>query len=202
MITIYGSPRSSSGRCFWCLEEVGVPYQAKAINFQAKEHKSEAYLAINPSGKVPALIDGDVTLTESMAINFYLAEAYKPELLGQTAALKALALQWSFWAISELQPPLINIFIQKVFVPEDKRDAAAIEENMQKLPALLQVLDAALAKNNYLAGSDFSLADLNTASVASICMAVGASMSDYPNILKWLDVLNQRPAFKKYQGLK
>lgn len=202
MITIYGSPRSSSGRCFWCLEEVGVLYQAKSINFQAKEHKSEAYLAINPSGKVPALIDGDVTLTESMAINFYLAEAYKPALLGQTSKEKALALQWSFWAISELQPPLITIFIQKVFVPEDKRDAAVIEENMQKLPALLQVLDATLAKNDYLAGSDFSLADLNTASVASICMAVGASMSDYPNILKWLGLINQRPAFKKYQGLK
>ena len=66
---------SSSGRCFWCLEEVQADYEAKAINFKDKEHKSEAFLKINPNGKVPALTDGDFSIWESTAINYYLADA-------------------------------------------------------------------------------------------------------------------------------
>ena len=64
MISIYGSPKSSSGRCFWALEEVGQAYEAKSINFKENEHKSEEFLKINPNGKVPALIDGDYTVWE------------------------------------------------------------------------------------------------------------------------------------------
>lgn len=65
MIKLYGSPKSSAGRCVWTLEEIGVPYELIGVNMQAKEHKSPEFLAINPNGKIPAMVDGDLTLFES-----------------------------------------------------------------------------------------------------------------------------------------
>ncbi len=202
MITLYGTPRSSAGRCLWCLEEIGQPYENKNVDMRTKEHKSEAFMKINPNGKVPALVDGDVTMFESMAINFYLAEKYKPELMGKNSAEKARSFQWSFWASSELQGPLIEVFIQKMFMPDDKRDQKIIDSNLEKLPELFSVLDGALAKNKYLAGDTFTLADLNTASVASIAPMLAFDLSPYKNVDGWLKSMNDRKAFQKYTELR
>lgn len=202
MITIYGSPRSSAGRCIWTLEEAGIAYTLKDVDMKNKEHKSEAYLKINPMGKVPAMIDGDVTLFESMAINYYIAEKYKKELLGTNDGEKGLAMQWSFWATAELQPPIIEIFIQKVFMPDDKRDQSIIENNLKKIPSLLSVLNNYLEEKKYLSGSQFTIGDINTASVVSICPMIGINFSDYPNLKSWLHSMNERPAFQNYQGLR
>jgi len=201
MITIYGSPKSSSGRCFWCLEEVGVKYDAKSIDFKEKEHKSEAFLKLNPSGKVPALIDDEFVMSESMAINLYLAEKYKPELLGKTIHEKAKVNQWSIWAIADLQPPLIDIFIQLVFVPEDRRDAKVIAKAEEKLPNLLNIIDKQLENNKYLVGDEFTIADLNVNSVVSVCFHVNYDISKYENIKRWLSNISERPAFQKYMEL-
>ena len=202
MITLYGSPRSSAGRCLWTLEEAGVPYTHKDIDMKNKEHKSADFLKINPNGKVPALTDGDMTLFESMAINFYIADAYKKELLGNTVQERALVHQWSFWASSELQSPIIEIFIQKVFMPDDKRDQNVIDENLKKLPELLTVLNNSLEGKKYLAGNTFTIADINTASVAGICMAIGFDMKPFTNVMSWLGAMNDRPAYQKYQGAR
>ena len=201
MLNIYGSPRSSSGRCFWALEEVGASYETKTISFEKGEHKSPEFLKINPNGKVPALTDGETTIWESMAINFYLANKYKPELAGTTPVEKAFIQQWSFWALGELQPPIIEIFIQKVFVPEDKKDPKVIERAQAKIPPLLEVLNSALENKDYLAGDEFTLADLNTLSVAYICPRIGVELTPYTNITKWMGRTFERPAYKKYQGL-
>ena len=202
MITLYGSPRSSAGRCVWALEEAGVPYTLKEIDMRNKEHKSPEFLKINPMGKVPAMVDGEITLFESMAINYYIADNYKKELLGTNALEKGLAMQWSFWATSELQPPIIECFIQKVFMPEDKRDHSVIEKNLNRLPDLLTVLDNSLAGKKYLAGNQFTIGDINTASVVSICAMMGVDLGAYKNIQSWLGAMNERPAFQKYMGLR
>lgn len=201
MISIYGSPRSSAGRCYWCLEEIEQPYERKEINFKEKEHKSDKYLAINPNGKVPTLTDGDFTIWESMAINLYLAEKYRPELLGSTAEQKGLVYQWSVWAIAELQVPLIDIFIQLVFVPEERRSQDVIEKAMAKLPNLLGVIEKKLSLHNYLAGDDFTLADLNTLSVVSLCEHVKFELSNYPKIQTWQSEIGKRAAYQKYLKL-
>ncbi len=201
MITIYGSPKSSAGRCFWCLEEVEATYQNKAIDFRAQEHKSADFLKINPNGKVPALTDGEFTIWESMAINFYLADAYRPSLLGKEVHDRGLVQQWSIWSLAELQVPLIDIFIQLVFVPEDKRDLKVIEKSKGKMPSLLNTLDAELENRKFLVADDFTLADLNVASVVSICHHINYELSDYENITSWLARMSERPAFQKYQEL-
>lgn len=201
MISIYGSPQSSAGRCFWCLEEVGVPYQHKSISFKDQEHKSAEFLAVNPNGKVPALVDGDFTIWESMAINFYLAEAYKPELLGKNPKENGLVHQWSIWSIADLQPPLIAAFIQLIFVTEERRDHNLIKKSLEKLPAMLATLNKTLESHSFLLGDTFTLADLNVSTVVAICDQVDVKLSDYPAIMTWRQKLAQRDSFKRYQAL-
>lgn len=201
MITIYGSPKSSSGRCFWTLEETGIEYNAKSINFREKEHKSEDFLKLNPNGKVPALTDGDFTIWESMAINMYLAEKYKPILMGSSAQERGLVYQWSIWSLGDLQTPLIDIFIQMVFVPEDKRDMDKVQKAKAKLPSLLNTIETRLSETKYLAGEQFTLADLNTASVIDICNHINYDFSEYKNLKTWINSLEDREAFQKYKAL-
>jgi glutathione S-transferase len=202
MIQIYGSPRTSAGRCFWCLEEVGASYDKVDVDMRAGKHKEADYLAINPNGKIPALVDGDYSLWESMAINSYLAAEYKPELLGETAKEKGLVNQWTTWSIAELQPPVIDIFIQMVFVPEDKRDHGVIERAQKKLPEMMSILDDALKGKEMLVSNQFSLADLNTASVVMISEAIKFGLSEYSEIKRWMGTLGERPAFKKYLSMR
>lgn len=202
MITLYGPARSSAGRCFWLLEELGLPYENKKVDLMNKEHKADWFLKINPNGKVPALVDGDVTLFESMAINYYLTEKYRPEFMGSTIGARANTHQWSFWAISEVQGPMIEIFIQKVFVPEGKKDLKVIEENEKLLPDYFNILNNALEGKKYLNGNEFTLADLNVASVVSIAHPIGFNLAPYKNVTSWLGAVAERPSFHKYMSLR
>lgn len=202
MIKIYGPARTSAGRCIWALEEAGLKYENVNVDLRSRENKSENFLAINPNGKVPALVDGDFTLFESMAINFYIADKYAPALLGTDANERALSHQWSFWASTELQPSIIEVFIQKVFMPEEKRSQAIIETHMNKIPGMLDILEKALENKTYLNNKSFSLADLNTASVVSIAQHIGVKMDGYKNINQWLAMMNERPAYQKYIALR
>lgn len=201
MITIYGSPQSSAGRCFWCLEEAGVEYTAKSIDFRKGEHKSAEFMKVNPNGKVPALTDGDFTIWESLAINNYIAEAYKPELLGSTVQERALVSQWSIWSVADLQAPMIQAFIQLVFVPEEKRNQRIIDSAFEKLPTLLSTLENSLADRNFLVADRFTLADLNAAFVVSICDEIKFDLADYNNINEWRARIDEREETQRYKAV-
>lgn len=202
MIKIYGSPKSSSGRVFWLLEELGLKYDAVKINMREKEHKGSAFLKLNPNGKIPCLVDGDFVIWESLAINHYLADKYSPELLGKTPEIRGLVQQWSLWSILELQKPLIDIFIQKVFVPDDKRDHGLIEKSQKASLPLLAILDAALASKKYITGETFTVADLNLASVVALTSAIQMDISSFKSVEAWMGRLMERPAFQKFQKLE
>ena len=137
-----------------------------------------------------------------MAINTYLADKYKPELLGLNAEVRGQVHQWNMWSSLELQPPFIEIFIQTMFVPEEKRSQEVIDKAMAKLPGVFTILNNALGKSPYLAGPEFTVADLNAASVASISQMVGFDTSSYSHVNKWLAELAKRPAFQKYMELR
>ncbi len=202
MIKIYGSPRSSAGRCYWLLEELGLPYQRQPLDMRAKQHKSEPYSTLNPNGKVPCVIDGDFVIWESMAINGYLVDKHQSPLRGPTPEARGLISQWSFWALLELQRPLIDIFIQLVFVPEAKRDLGVIEKARAALPPLLGILDRHLAGREWMVGDAFTLADLHVASVANLTLAVEYDMTSYAAIQSWLDRCKARPAFQRSAALE
>ncbi len=202
MIKIYGSPRSSAGRVFWMLEELNLPYEAVKINMREKEHKGDAYLKLNPNGKVPCLAEGEFVIWESVAINNYLAEKYAPHLLGATPEIRGTVQQWNLWSMLELQKPIIDIFIQKVFIPEDRRDLALIEKSQKSCPPLFKILNDALSSKKYLGGDTVTVADFNMASVVNITKAIEMDISAYKNIGGWMDALTQRPAFQKYSKLE
>lgn len=201
MIEIYGSPRSSAGRCYWCLMEIGIPFERIPLNMKEKEHKMPEYLKLNPNGKVPVLVDDDFTLWESLAINFYLAEKYKPELLGQGFASRGLVQQWTLWSNLELQPPFIEVFIQKFFVPEEHRSQDVIDKALHKLPPLFNILNQALVEKPYLVGPEFTLADLNVASVATIAAMLRFDLTPYQEVNRWLTNITQRPSYQQWQEM-
>ena len=201
MIKIYGHPATSAGRCYWMLEEVGAQYEQVSIEMRKKEHKSPAFLALNPNGKVPVLQDGSLTLWESTAINNYLAERYKPELLGPTLEDRAKCHQWTIWSMAEYQKPMIDLFIQLVFVPEEKRDEKIVEASKTKIAPLNSLLNEVLREKNYLVTEDFTIADLNVASVARINKHVGIDISRLTHLDTWLNKVLERPASLKVDSL-
>lgn len=197
MIKIYGSMKSSAGRCYWMAEEVGQTVETMPLDFSKQEHKSPEYLKLNPNGKVPTIIDGDLVLWESMAINTYLAEKYKPELLGASVEDRAKAYQWSYWATAHLSHAGEPIIMQKFRNTPESDETKKAHENLARL---LPILDGALAGKNYLVGDAFSMADLNLASVVGGLMWAGADFSNYQNITRWMGMIGQRPAFQKTMG--
>lgn len=201
MIRIYGSPQSSAGRCYWTLEEIGLPYEAVPVNFAEREHKSPAFLALNPNGKVPAMTDGDLVLWESIAINRYLAERYQPALLGADLLERALVEQWSVWAMVAYQPPVIGLFIQLVFVPEARRDQAVMDKARENIGPLTALLDAHLAGRTWMVGEGFTLADLNVASVARLLPDLKIDLTGTPNLAAWLARVQARPASQRVAAL-
>ncbi|MBS1969594.1 MAG: glutathione S-transferase family protein [Bdellovibrionales bacterium] len=202
MIQIYGSPKSSAGRCFLMLEECGLSYQVMPLDMGNKEHKAESFLKLNPNGKVPCIIDDGFVLWESAAIVQYLAQKYKPEMLGTSVKDKAIVQQWSFWTMTEAQPPLVDMLIQKVFMPADKRDHALIERCEKKLPNLFAVLENSLKNTKYLTGDTYTVADVMVASATNLALGLGIDFTQYPNIKSWMAEISSRPAWRKFAELR
>jgi len=199
MIKVYGVPMSRAMRVLWALEEVGVPYELVSTHFLTDAH-TPAYLKINPNGRIPALRDGDVTLFESLAINLYLARKYGPALWPKTPGDEGRAYQWSIWAMTELEEPIITALMHCAFLPEAQRVAAKGDEAAERFKKPIAVLDGALADRPYLAGPDFTIGDLNVASVLMIAPMAGLDLGAPPNAAAWLGRCTQRPALAKAQA--
>ena len=193
---LYGICGSRAFRSVWAMEETGVDYEHIPTHF-VEESKTPDYLAINPNGRIPCLVDGDLTLFESMAINLYAAKTYGGALYPDNPADEARVQQWSVWAISEIEPHQMQIVIQKFFTPEDKRNPAIIERAAESLQRPLKVLDDHLSKRPYLLGDDFTVADLNVAAVMQIMKTVQVDISAYRNVTAWLEKCYARPSYER-----
>lgn len=200
MIRLYGVRASRAGRCLWMLEELGVPYELVQTSFVGDVQKPE-YLALNPNGRVPTLVDDDGTvLWESMAINLYLADRYDGGFRPKSAPERGHAVQWSFWVMTEIEPGLIDAFVHRAMRPEAQRDARIADAGEQKLARPLRVLDGELARRPFLLGERFTVADLNVASVLGIAPIARVDLSGHPNLQRWLGTCTSRPAAKKAFG--
>jgi glutathione S-transferase len=193
MIKIYGSAMSSASRCLFLLEEIGVPYERLDSGLDTPEGRAK-YTEMFPGAKVPFLVDGDVKLFESMAINMYLASKYKPELLPTDVHGRALVDQWSYWAITNLQPELLKVMMNTTFLPEDQRKPSEVEAGRKGAARYLEQLEAALT-HDYLVGNTFTLADLNCGSVVGLCAFAGLTYG--PKTTAWMDRLKARPSYAK-----
>ena len=194
MLELYGLANSRAFRCLWMLEEVGVPYKHIPLNFLGDDLKDPTFLAINPNGRIPCLVDDDLVLFESLAINLYLARRYSDSLWPEDEKSEARLLQWTLWAANELEPLLSTIAFQLNRVSEEERDHAAIESAKEALLRPLGVLDSALESNATLAGPEFCVADLNVASVLVTATTIGYDFSTLKNATRWFQPSLGRPA--------
>ena len=194
MIKLYGIPRSRTARVLWMLEELQVPYENVPVSFIGDARKPE-YLKINPNGHIPALQDGDLTLFESLAINLYLARKYDKGLWPKTVEGEAKAYQWSIWAMTELEEPLLTVLMNRAFLPEAQRDAKKAADGAERFKTPLNVLEGQLT-SDWLAGKEFSVADLNVASVLGWANLGGLELT--PKAQAWLGRCTARPGYARF----
>ena len=193
---LYGVLGSRAVRSIWAAEEVGVEYELIQTSF-LEESKTPEYLAINPNGRIPALVDGDLVLFESMAINLYLAKTYGGKLYPSNPQDEARALQWTIWGMTELEPHLIPMVLHKMFLPEDQRDPAVVSKAEAEVERPLAVLDAHVSDREYLLGGDFTIADLNLAGALSTANFVSFDFSKFENASRWMSRCAGRPSFER-----
>jgi glutathione S-transferase len=197
MITLYGVPRSRAMRCLWMLEELGVPYENVQTNFATGDTRKPDFLRINPNGHIPALRDGDTVLFESLAINLFLARKYDKGLWPKSVDDEGRAYQWSVWAMTELEEPVLTVLLHRMFFPEAQRDPAKAADGAERAKKPIGVLESALAGRDHLLGSAFTVADLNVASVLSWAPMAGIDLSPFPKVQAWLGRTTARPAFAR-----
>jgi glutathione S-transferase len=197
--TLYGVSASRALRAIWGAEETGIDYEHVPVDY-GPGSKTPDYLAVNPNGRIPALVDGDLRLFESTAINLYLTKTYAPALYPANPGDEARAWQWSLWAISEIEPLQMPIAIQKIFTPRDQRDPQVIQTATAALQRPLTVLDAALAGRDWLIGPGFSVADLNVAAVMHVLTLIRFDYSAHANVQRWADACYARPALARAQA--
>ncbi len=196
---LYGIPGSRALRSIWAIEEVGVDYELVPTHFLGDSKKPD-YLVLNPNGRIPTLVDGDLVLFESMAINLYLAKKYGGDLWPKGEADQARAIQWSFWGMTELEPHLMAILLHRIMLPEEKRKAAVADAAARDIARPLDVLESHLADREYLLDGPFSIADLNVASVLSMARMVGFDVSGWPKVATWLGRCTSRPSLARAQA--
>lgn len=193
MIKIYGAATSRALRPLWLLEELGITYEHVPLDFRSDDLRGAEYLALNPNGRIPTMVDGDLVLFESMAINLYIAQKYGAErLYPDNEADVARAIQWSFWVMTEVEQSLLGVMLRarsKGGSPEGRA--------WDRLRRPFSVIDAALDERDYLLGKKFTLADLNTAAVFSWSRPARLRLDEWPHLKSWLARCMQRPAFTR-----
>ncbi len=188
-------PRKQTSPITWMLEEMGRPYQLIEKGTRADDLHSAEYLRLNPNARIPTLVDGDLVLWESMAINLYLAQKYEGPMQCAGPEVLGLAAQWSFWAMLEMEASLLDLLQHRAVLPEFARDASYAERDELLLKRPLGVLDDALAARDYLAGNSFSVADLNVASILVWGKMGRLNLSDNVAVARWFDACLARPAY-------
>ena len=183
------------------LEEMQVPYQAHAIDLMQGEQRTESFLAINPSGRIPVIVDhldsGDLVLSQTGAILVYLAEK-TGQLLGDNAIEKAHIIQWLMFQLTDISVNLFNNFYLKSLI-KDKQPAAG-DALKQRAMAFFKEHERQLGQQEFLCGQTLSVADL--ACYPAVAMLVDDLLDEkHPNLARWFDAMSQRPAIKKGMAL-
>ena len=162
MLQLFNYPDTRGLRVTWMLEELGADYEFKLVPFGANGFASEDYLKINPAGKVPALRDGDLVLTESAAIITYLGDRFANNQLVPAPGSRARAQynQWCCFVLTELEQPLWTKGKHTFILPSEKRVRAVIKTAEWEFQKALKVLSRGLDGNRYILGDSFSAADI------------------------------------------
>jgi glutathione S-transferase len=202
MLKVWGRKNSSNvQKTMWAVGELGLAYERADIGMEFGGIDTPAYRVMNPNGLVPTIQDGDFILWESNSIIRYLAARFGPGTL-EPADLRsrAIASQWMDWQISRFQPAFTKVFWGLVRTPADKRDPVALAAAQTQSIDAAKILDAALARNTYLAGNSFSMGDIPMGVFIYRFRALVLDRPALPNMERWYAALEARSAFKEHVG--
>ena len=194
MIEVHAFATPNSVKVLIGLEEMGLPYDLKPINVRMGAQKAEAFLALNPNGKVPVLVDGSFVLTESAAILVHLAEK-TGKLLPKDGAGRARVFEQLFFHASGLSPAFGNAGFFKRSSPEPQPIAEARFTN--EAERLLGLLDAKLASQPFMAGEEFTIADIAHFGWMWRIQFPGLTIDGRPNLSRWYQAVAARPAVQQ-----
>src|SRR5436190_9534337 len=200
MLRIYGAARSRGIRVLWMAHELGLQYEHMDFAPRSPGTKTPEYRVLNPNGRVPTIDDDGFILSESMAINFYLAKKHGSALYPKDPKNEALALQWSLWETDRLDRQVVSYVRNSTELPEAERKPDVAKAMWQECTDSFDVLETALAKSEWLAGPQFSVGDLNVA--GALYRGLFLDLSKWPKTQAWLRKSWERPAAKKTRAMR
>lgn len=200
MPTLYGAHRSRATRNFWLAGEIGITldlepviqaYRPSAAGAEMTTQSPE-FLALSPAGAIPVLKDGDLILSESLAINLYLARKHGGPLAPADAVEDAQMLQWALYGVTALEPAALPLMFA---FNEGRGDEPEVARNAATLQRPLTALEAHLAGRDFMVGGRFTVADINMAEILRYAQSHPTLLDAFPAVDRWLRACQARPAF-------
>ncbi len=190
---LYGFGPTRSLRALWGLKELDVDFEFVLVDLLRGEHKHPDFLSLNPTGKIPVLVDGDIVVPESAAIILYLADKYREKgLLPADLKGRAQVYRWTLFAVTELEQPLWRISRHTAVYPEDKRLPADTALAKEEFLAMAAVLDAHLYGRRFIVGDNITVADCVTAYLVDWADELKL-IGDFPRLGTYLEKMYARP---------
>jgi len=195
---LYYFPSPNPQKIRFALNELGVDCETVPVDLVKREQRSTEFLALNPCGRVPVLVDGDLTLWESHAILAYLGEK-TGRLWPATPARRADALRWLFFLTSAISPPATEVAFNRIAVKLSggTPDEAAIARGEKALPDPIRVIDQHLATRKWMMGDEFSLVDCDYGPTLNVLDKAGFTFGDFPKVRAYLDAIRSRRAWQE-----
>ena len=204
MLQVYLDPCTVNSRKVLAgLDLIGIPYELRHVDYFSGAHKKPEFLEINPNGAVPAVVDGDLALSESNAILQYAAdlgasEKYYPRDLKQRADIN----RWLLWEASTWFPSCYTYLVEYVVKPllKTQPDETIIEKEAANWHRLAGILDARLAKSKWLAGDTVTIADIAVAAPMHLRKWQRLPLDEHANLKRWMADVERLPCWQKTQG--
>lgn len=177
---------------------VAADFTKHVVNLQDGEQRSDKYLAINPKGKVPALVDGDVRLSESLTIQRYLARRQGSDLLPEDIRGQAKVEQWMDYGAQHVRAPMSRIQFNRLIAPMlgQEADENSIKIGEHLLSESLPIIDAKLSASEYLCGNDISLADITLLAALDPAELLKVDLNKYSYVQRWRQALRERDFYQ------
>ena len=199
---LHYAQNSRAVRVAWLLEELNIKYNVKKYNLADKELREEAYIKLNPLGRVPVLEDNEVVISESGAIIQYILSKYgKNKFIPDTGSKEfPYYLQWFHYAEGMIMPQMNIIVVETVFLPPEKRNEINLARATKLISRMLDVVDKNMVNKVYLL-NEFSAADIMTGHAVIMSRELGVDFSEKQNLEKYSERLLSRPALQKAWNL-
>jgi glutathione S-transferase len=200
MRTLHGFPMSpNTRRAQLGLEEAGLEYSFAPVDLMSGAHKHPDYLKLNPTGRVPVLIDGDYVLWESNAILEYVASISDKGLAPRDAKERGELSRWMFMNAAHLSPAFAHVFAHTIRLPEEQRIPQLVTNGRAEIERCLGPLDAHLTGREFILDR-ITIADLSIAPTLGAAAMIGVDLSKFAHVTAWQARIRERAAWKKIWG--